>query len=115
MASQSTDKLREAAFSCVAECRQNLKEGRSDLSGLERSVRDYCVAIAALPKEEGVAQEAHLKALMQEVERLSQELARMQEAIRQELAGLGRIQQANVAYHKSYTVAPVPIPKDEED
>ena len=87
---QSADKLREAAFSCVAECRQNLKDGRSDLSGLERSVRDYCLAVSALPKEEGGAQEVYLKALMQEVERLSQELTKMQEAIRNELAGLGR-------------------------
>ena len=112
---KSTDTLREAAFSCVAECRHNLKEGHSDLSGLERSVREYCLAVATLPKDEWPAHEAHLEMLMREVDRLSGDLLKAQEAIRAQLEGLGRIKQANVAYHKSYAVSPVKVPKREED
>jgi hypothetical protein len=111
----SPEQLRQAAFERVAECRQALAEGRADLSGLEHSVRGYCAAVAQLPEGQGRLHEPELKKLMLEVEALGIELAGAHDVIRKELEGLGRLKQANVAYHKSYAIGPAKIPKSEEE
>ena len=107
--------LKEAAFRRVAECRASLKHGNTDLAGLEKSVRAYCEAVAKLPKDQGVEHMAGLESLMQEVTSLKGELGVAREAIRQELAGLSRLKQANVAYQKSDAFGPKYRPKEEEE
>lgn len=97
----SAETLRQAAFDQVAQCRKSIEEDQINLSGLEESVRTYCLAVAALPKDQGVLHEEALQSLMLEVEALNLELKRAQDAVAVELAGLGRVKKANLAYHKS--------------
>jgi regulator of replication initiation timing len=114
MENVSAKKLKEAVFKQVAEYRQGLSEGLTDISGLEDGVRSYCEAVAALPVEEGRLHAQDLSDLTREVAALGAELKEAHAGVRSELAGLGRLRQANVAYSKSDAIGPVHRRKKEE-
>ncbi len=111
----SAKALQKAVLGQVAQYRRNLSEGRTDISRLEQGVSAYCEAVAALPREEGMRHTEDLEHLMREVAALGEALKVAHEDIRKELAGLGRLKQANVAYSKSDAIGPVHRPKQEED
>jgi phage host-nuclease inhibitor protein Gam len=112
---KAMEALKDKVFAHVAECRASLQGGRENLTGLEEMVREYCGAVASLPKEEGKAHAQDLERLMDDIGALSLELVEARETVRRELTGLGRLKQASVAYHKSDAIGPVYRPKREED
>jgi len=115
MGKASAKALKNAVFEQVAQYRRSLGEGRTDLSGLEDGVSAYCDAVAALPRDEARLHAQDLEALMREISALGEALKAAREGIRMELAALGRLKQANVAYSKSDAIGPVHRRREEED
>lgn len=97
----SPEALRDKAFYLVTTCRENLKAGNVDTSGIEESIRAYCESIAALPKEDGKLHQQDLNDLMQLIITLGEELVAAQNEVKRELGNLEDRRKANVAYKKS--------------
>jgi len=93
--------LKKSVFDLVEECRENLKNGRLDVSQVEHSVRAYCEAIAALPPEEGAKHRQSLEDLMTVVSKLGEELIAARDSVKHELNSLERLRKATVAYSNS--------------
>ncbi|HEU5046574.1 MAG TPA: hypothetical protein VFT64_01890 [Rickettsiales bacterium] len=107
--------LKKATFDLVAECRENLRKGNVDLSGVENSVRAYCQSIAALPMEEGLQHREDLNALMEQVTLLGEELVAARDSVQTELGRMERIRKANVAYQTSDGITPKKIIPQDDD
>ena len=113
--SESAKHLKTEVFELVAGYKQHLQaQGDANLAALEGRVEAYCKAVAALPKEEGRVHEADLQLLMREITQLGDALKTAQEKVRVELAGLGRVRQANTAYKKSDSIGTVHRKKEAE-
>jgi len=96
--------LKQAVFELITECRQRLTQGQVDVSEVERSVRAYCEAVAALPVDQGRAHTQDLTDLMTMVTTLSDELVLARNAVNAELRALDNLKKANVAYQKSDSI-----------
>lgn len=112
----SAKALKAAVFDQVADYSRRLQEqGEVDLAGLEEGVRAYCEAVATLPKEEGQKHSQDLQELMNAIASLGDALASAREEVQRELAGLGKLRHANVAYKKSDAIGPVVRPREEDE
>ena len=104
-ASASPELLKQAVLELVGECREQLARGMvADVSQIERGVRAYCTAIAALPLGEGRTHAQDLETLMKLMTELSDEMVSARDAVRAQLEALGRLQKASNAYQKSDTI-----------
>lgn len=106
--------LKKATFDLLNECRENLRHGNVDVSGVESSVRAYCASVAALPMEEGMQHKEDLNALMDLVTLLGEELVAARDSVQGELGRLEQVRKANVAYQISDGITP-PIPRPQDD
>ena len=72
-----------------------------DLSGLDARVDRLCSAIKALPQDQGRGFERPLLGLVDELTRLTDQLADQREKVRQSLVGTSSHHQAASAYRKA--------------
>lgn len=98
---QSLITVRETIFERIRECRQDIIQGKVDLSGIEQGVRAYCEAVASLPLDIAREHQPHLEALAGEVEALNMDLTVARDAVCGELDALDRLRQASAAYQRS--------------
>jgi hypothetical protein len=106
--------LKKKVFELITESRAALRHGEVDITGVEKAVRVYCEALAAMPIDEGRLHAGELELLMKEITALGDELVASREKVRIQLESLGKMKQANVAYQKSDKIGEKHIKKETE-
>lgn len=107
--------LRDKVFSQVDAFTAQLGEGSVDLAPVEASIRTYCEAISALPKEDARTHAGDLLQLEGKMRKLREALEYNRREIMQHLGTLTSHRRANTAYRKSDGIGEVYQPPEEGD